>query len=442
MASIAPQSSRPINTTNGSSNYSFALTALTSLFFIWGFLTCLNDILIPHLKAVFDLNYTQVMLTQFCFFFAYFIISLPAGKIVEKTGYQRGIVIGLLIAGIGTLLFYPAAGYRSYPLFLLALFVLASGITLLQVAANPFVAILGKPEFASSRLNLTQAFNSLGTTIAPYLGSMLILAVAVKSVADLKLLSPEQIEAYKLGEASSVQMPYLGLSAVLLLIAATFAFIKLPKVEGGVVEGNTADADTSEALHTSAWRYKHLVLGAIGIFVYVGAEVSIGSFLVNYLGQPNIGGLREADAGKYVSFYWGGAMIGRFFGAWMQRFIKPGRMLAFNAGIAGLLVITTMLTGGHVAMWAILAVGLFNSIMFPTIFTLAIDGLGKHTGEGSGILCMAIVGGAILPVAQGFLADHVGIHHAFILPVLCYLFIAYYGISGYKHIITRKVKAK
>lgn len=434
MASIAPQPSRTVQGANGNSNYSFALTALTSLFFIWGFLTCLNDILIPHLKAVFDLNYTQVMLTQFCFFFAYFVVSLPAGKIVEKTGYQRGIVIGLLIAGIGTLLFYPAAGFRSYPLFLMALFVLASGITLLQVAANPFVAILGKPEYASSRLNLTQAFNSLGTTIAPYLGSMLILSVVVKSANDLKLLSPDQIEAYKISEASSVQLPYLGLSAVLVLIAVTFALIKLPSVAGGVVEGNEGVADSKEELHSSAWKYRHLVLGAVGIFVYVGAEVSIGSFLVNYLGQPNIGNLREADAGKLVSFYWGGAMIGRFFGAWIQRVVRPGKALAFNAGVAALLVITTMLTNGSVAVWAVLAVGLFNSIMFPTIFTLAIDGLGKHTGEGSGILCMAIVGGAIIPVVQGFLADHVGIHHAFILPVLCYLFIAYYGIAGYRHV--------
>jgi FHS family L-fucose permease-like MFS transporter len=433
MAVMAPVSSKTGVQSSGGQNYAFAQTVLTSLFFMWGFLTCLNDILIPHLKAVFDLNYTQVMLTQFCFFFAYFVVSLPSGKIVEKTGYQRGIVIGLLVAGLGTVLFYPAAGFRSYPLFLLALFVLASGITLLQVAANPFVAILGKPEYAASRLNLTQAFNSLGTTIAPYLGSLFILAAAVKSATELKAFTPEQVEAYKLGEASSVQMPYLVLSAVLVIIAGIFAIIKLPTIKGGVVEGNEQAASEIEDQHATAWGYRHLVLGAIGIFVYVGAEVSIGSFLVNYLGQPDIAGLREVDAGKMVSFYWGGAMVGRFLGSWIQRYIKPGTVLAFNAGVAALLVVTTMLTNGHVAMWAVLLVGLFNSIMFPTIFTLAIDGLGKHTGQGSGILCMAIVGGAIIPVIQGVFADQIGIHHAFILPVLCYIFIAYYGMSGHKH---------
>ena len=426
----APQKVRS-GTNNTGQNYTVPLVILTSLFFMWGFLTCLNDILIPHLKSVFDLNYTQVMLIQFCFFFAYFVVSFPSGKIVEKIGYQKGIVIGLITAGIGTLLFYPAAGYRSYPMFLFALFILASGITLLQVAANPYVAILGKSETASSRLNLTQAFNALGTTIAPYFGSLLILSVAVKTAADFKTMLPGEIEAYKLTEAAAVQAPYLGLAAILFLIAAFFAFIKLPKVEAADATSSTGGGNNYDDKHASAWGYRHLVLGAIGIFVYVGAEVSIGSFLVNYLGQPFVAGLKEADAGKFVSFYWGGAMIGRFIGSMVQRKIKPGTVLSFNAILAAFLVITTMLTTGHIAMWSILSIGLFNSIMFPTIFTLAIDGLGKHTGEGSGILCMAIVGGAILPVIQGFFADTIGIHHAFILPVLCYIFIAYYGAKGY-----------
>lgn len=418
-------------------NYSFALTVLTSLFFMWGFLTCLNDILIPHLKAVFDLNYTQAMLIQFCFFFAYFVISLPSGKIVEKIGYQKGIVVGLVVAGLGTLLFYPAAGLRSYPLFLFAFFILASGITLLQVAANPYVAILGKPDLASSRLNMTQAFNSLGTTIAPYLGSLFILSLAVKTADELKAMTPVDVDIYKATEAAAVQTPYLGLAAVLFIIAAIFAFIKLPKIDGGVAEGNeTAENISIDDRHSSAWGYRHLVLGAIGIFVYVGAEVSIGSFLVNYLGQPYIAGLKEVDAGKFVSFYWGGAMVGRFIGSVVQRYIKPGTVLGFNAFAAAALVVITMLTTGPVAMWSVLIVGLFNSIMFPTIFTLSIEGLGKHTGQGSGILCMAIVGGAILPVIQGYFADTIGIHHAFILPVLCYLYIAYFGIKG--HVIKAK----
>jgi FHS family L-fucose permease-like MFS transporter len=424
----------PASTAQGTNNtgksYLSSLVILTSLFFMWGFLTCLNDILIPHLKSVFDLNYTQAMLIQFCFFGAYFIISFPSGKIVEALGYQKGIVVGLLTAAVGTLLFYPAAAWRSYPMFLVALFVLASGITLLQVAANPYVAILGKPETASSRLNLTQAFNSLGTTIAPYFGALMILSVVVKTANQLKAMTTQEIESYRLAEAAAVQSPYLLLASVLFVIAAVFAFIKLPKIEAADAGSSSGEASFDDR-HQSAWGYRHLVFGAIGIFVYVGAEVSIGSFLVNYLGQPFIAGLKEADAGKFVSFYWGGAMVGRFIGSAVERKVRPGTVLAFNSFMAVVLVITTMLTSGAVAMWSILAIGLFNSIMFPTIFSLAIDGLGKHTGEGSGILCMAIVGGAIIPLLQGVLADKIGIHHAFLLPVLCYLFIAYYGVKGH-----------
>jgi len=429
-STIAPSNS---NVSTGSDkNYTFALTVLTTLFFMWGFITCLNDILIPHLKAVMDLNYTEVMLVQFAFFTAYAIISLPSGMLVEKIGYKNGIVIGLSTTGIGSLLFYPAAGYQSFPMFLFALFVLASGITLLQVAANPYVAILGKSETASSRLNLTQAFNSLGTTIAPLFGSLLILSVAVKTAEELKTMSAEQVTAYKLTEASAVQVPYLGIAAALFIIAAIFAIIKLPKIEAADVQSSESEGGNYHDLHKSAWGYKHLVLGAVAIFVYVGGEVSIGSFLVNYLGQPFVAGLKEADAGRFVSFYWGGAMVGRFVGSGIQRKIKPNLMLAFNAFIAAILVITSMLTYKEVAMWSILAVGLFNSIMFPTIFTLAINGLGKHTGQASGILCTAIVGGAILPVIQGYFADTIGIHHAFFIPVLCYMYIAFYGLKGYK----------
>jgi MFS transporter, FHS family, L-fucose permease len=399
---------------------------------MWGFLTCLNDILIPHLKAVFDLNYAQAMLIQFCFFAAYFIVSLPSGKIVEAIGYKKGIIIGLITAGVGCLLFYPAASTRSYPLFLFALFVLASGITLLQVAANPYVAILGKPKTASSRLNLTQAFNSLGTTVAPYFGSLLILTLAVKSAEDMKAMSAVELAAYQAAEASAVQVPYLFLAGALFVIAAIFLFIKLPEIKAATVTSSDGNGKSYDEVHKSAWGYRHLLLGALGIFVYVGAEVSIGSFLVNYLGHADIVGLAEVEAGKMVSFYWGGAMIGRFIGSAVQRKINPGKVLAFNAVFASFLVIVSMLTFGEIAMWTILLVGLFNSIMFPTIFTLAIDGLGKHTGQGSGILCMAIVGGAIIPVVQGVIADNIGIHHAFILPVICYIFIAYYGVKGHK----------
>jgi len=422
-----------INTTDSTNSsdknpYLGSLTVLTSLFFIWGFITCLNDILIPHLKAVFTLNYTQAMLVQFCFFTAYFVVSVPSGYLVEKIDYKGGIIAGLSIAGIGCLLFYPAASSHSYPLFLAAFFVLASGITLLQVAANPYVTILGKPETASSRLTMTQAFNSLGTTIAPYFGALFILATAVKTADEIKLLNTDELSVYQAAQAAAVQIPYLLLAAVLFLIAIVFVLIKLPKIEA-TEEQVSGGADD---VHDSAWGYKHLVLGAIGIFVYVGGEVSIGSFLINFLGEPAIAGLAEQEAGKYVSFYWGGAMVGRFIGAAVMQKIQPGKALTFNAVTAALLVLMTMFGSGHVAMWTILAVGLFNSIMFPTIFSLAVCGLGKHTGQGSGILCAAIVGGAVLPVVQGLFADRIGIQQAFFIPALCYCYIAYYGWRGHR----------
>lgn len=400
--------------------YTGALTVLTSLFFIWGFITCLNDILIPHLKAVFTLNYFQAMLIQFCFFAAYFVVSVPSGWLVEKIGYKGGIIAGLSIAGLGCLLFYPAAGLHVYPLFLTALFVLASGITLLQVAANPYVTVLGPAETASSRLTLTQAFNSLGTTLAPYFGALLILSTAVKSADEIGLLNAEQLSIYQASQAAAVQNPYLFLAAVLFGLAALFAVLKLPEI-------NLEPARQHEAGQGSAWRYPHLVLGAVAIFLYVGGEVAIGSFMVSFLGQPEIAGLPEQDAGKYVSFYWGGAMVGRFIGAAVMRVLRPGAVLAFNALIAALLVSAAVFGSGWLAMWSLLAVGLCNSIMFPTIFSLALVGLGRHTGQGSGILCAAIGGAAIVPVLQGLLADRLGLQAALGLPVLCYLYIAYYG---------------
>lgn len=413
------------------------LTILTSLFFIWGFITCLNDILIPHLKSVFTLNYTQAMLVQFCFFTAYFVVSVPSGYLVEKINYKGGIIAGLSTAGIGCLLFYPAATRHSYPLFLAAFFILASGITLLQVAANPYVTILGNPETASSRLTMTQAFNSLGTAIAPYFGAVLILSAAVKSAEEIKLLSADELSAYQAVQSAAVQTPYLFLAAVLFCLAIIFVMVKLPEIKTSGQQLKNAAKRSFDDVHDSAWSYKHLVSGAIGIFVYVGAEVCIGSFLINFLGEPGIAGLEQKDAGKYVSFYWGGAMIGRFIGAAVMQKIQPGKVLTFNALTAAVLVLTTIIFSGSVAMWTILAVGLFNSIMFPTIFSLAVDGLGKHRGQGSGILCAAIVGGAILPVVQGLFADWVGIQTAFFIPVLCYCYIAYYGWTGHKFSVVK-----
>ncbi|MFT7006996.1 MAG: FHS family L-fucose permease-like MFS transporter [Colwellia sp.] len=394
-------------------NYTFALTSLTTLFFMWGFITCLNDILIPHLKGIFNLSYSQAMLVQFCFFGAYFIVSIPAGIIVKKLGFQKGIVLGLIIAALGCFSFYPAASMHSYPVFLMALFILASGITVLQVSANPYVSILGKPETASSRLNMTQAFNSLGTTVAPFFGAYLILDQVVESMSATQ-------------QAESVQLPYIMLAGLLLILAAIFSYIKLP-----VIEHSEQSTEVKE-INGSAWQYRHLVLGAIGIFVYVGAEVSIGSFLVSFLNDPNIAGLEESQAAKYIAYYWAGAMVGRFIGAAVMQKLSAGKVLAFNAFIAVIFIVITILASGQVAMWAILLVGLCNSIMFPTIFSLAINGLGKHTSQGSSILCLAIVGGAILPLIQGFLADSIGLQNSFFLPIICYVFIAYYGLSGSK----------
>ncbi|PKL35585.1 MAG: L-fucose:H+ symporter permease [Spirochaetae bacterium HGW-Spirochaetae-1] len=416
----------------GEKKYTRELSILTSLFFMWGFLTCLNDILIPHLKSVFALNYARAMLVQFCFFGAYFLMSLPSGYILKKVGYKNGIVMGLLIAGTGCFLFYPSAAYRSYYMFLSAFFVLASGITLLQVSANPYVTVLGREETASSRLNLTQAFNSLGTTIAPYFGSMLILAVAVKTTGETAVMSGTEREAHHAVQAAAVQVPYLGLGAALFIIAAVFAFIKLPDI-GKTEDGEKTTGDSRKGDRegkTSAWEYRHLVLGALGIFLYVGAEVSIGSFLVNFFGQSNMGGLSEISAGKLVSWYWGGAMVGRFIGSALMRKINPRRILAFNASAAAFLVLAAVLTRGNVSMVAILLVGLCNSIMFPTIFSLSIRGLGPHTGEGSGILCMAIVGGAIVPFLQGLIADRAGIQPSFMLPAVCYLYIVFFSVKG------------
>ncbi|SRR6266404_964887 len=404
-------------------NYSRPLAIVTTLFFVWGFLTCLNDILVPHLKSIFDLSYAQVMLVQFAFFSAYFLFSFPWSRIVNSIGYQRTMVVGLLTMACGAFLFVPAASAVSYPLFLTALLILAAGITGLQVSANPYVDLLGKPETASSRLDLTQAFNSLGTTIAPKLGGLLILSAAPLAIEQLKQLAPQALHAYRVQQAASVRMPYTVIGVALVLLAFLIGTVKLPKIEA-------AEPSRGEKVNDSIWKYPSLVLGALGIFTYVGAEVSVGSFLVNYFSLPEIAGFSAKTAAGFVSFYWGGAMIGRFIGAPLLRRFKAGYLLALCAICAASLVTASMLTGGHLAMWSILAVGFFNSIMFPTIFSLGVAELGPLTGSGSGILNMAIVGGAILPVIQGFIADRVGIHHAFFLPVLCYLYILYYGLRG------------
>jgi FHS family L-fucose permease-like MFS transporter len=415
-----------------SKGYRSAFSIVTLLFFMWGFLTCLNDILVPHLKGVFDLNYTKVMLIQFSFFAAYFIMSIPAGKVIARWGYKRGMVIGLTTGGIGAILFYPAAGALSYPLFLAALFTLATGITLLQVAANPYASVLGKPETASSRLNLAQAVNSLGHTTAPYIGGLLILSAATLTSEQLRLLPEAQQLAYRLEKAASVQIPYLILAGTLLALALVIGLIHLPVIS------TVEDEQSKSARLRDALKYCHLRLAAIGIFLYVGAEVSIGSFLVNFFGEPDIAGLKASVAARFVSYYWGSAMVGRFIGSALLQKLKPRDVLAVAATCAAALTIATILVSGRTAMFTILAVGFFNSVMFPIIFTLGIEGLGILTSRGSSVLIMAIVGGAAIPVAQGVLADTIGIHRAFFLPALCYLYVIYYAVKGSRHSIAHE----
>jgi FHS family L-fucose permease-like MFS transporter len=423
MAIVPPGSSTAASAPEGSTSYTVPLAIVTTLFFMWGFLTCLNDILVPHLKPIFDLNYKEIMLIQFAFFGAYFLFSIPSAKVIDLIGYQRSMVVGLLTMGAGAFLFVPAASVPSYPLFLLALIVLAAGITCLQVAANPYVTVLGNPATASSRLNLTQAFNSLGTFLAPFFGGLLILTAAPKTIEEIRALAPDALRAYRLHEAATVKMPYVGLGLALVLLAIAIGSFKLPKIP-------QAQHKVGEKVNDSIWKHRNLIFGAIGIFVYVGAEVSIGSFLVNYFSLPEIGGLTEKVAASFVAFYWGGAMVGRFIGSGLLQKMKTGHLLGICAVCAAALVTISMLSSGHFAMWSIILVGFFNSIMFPSIFALGVAELGPLTGDGSGVMIMAIVGGAILPLAQGAIADRIGIHHAFFLPVICYLYILFFALSG------------
>lgn len=399
--------------------YTSALSAVTTLFFLWGFITCLNDILIPYLKAIFQLSYAQANLINLCFFGAYFLMSIPAGKLVARVGYKRGMLLGFVVAAVGAFLFYPAAAARAYGLFLGALFVLASGITLLQVAANPYVAILGPPASASARLTLTQAFNSLGTTLAPLLGSALILS-------QLPTLNTATSAAAI--DVRAVQLPYLVIGGILLLISLMLSRVNLPVI--------TFAAETqATGPERGAWQYRHLALGVVGIFAYVGAEVAIGSHIVSYLALPSVMGLGPKAAGDQVAFYWGAAMVGRFAGAYLLNKFSPAKLLAVNGVGAVALILISINTTGAVAMWSLLAVGLMNSLMYPTIFALALAGLGRRTEEGSGLLCTAIVGGALVPLLFGFIADHSSLRLALLLPIVCYAYIMWYGLRGSRPVV-------
>ncbi len=429
-----------------SKSYRYSFILLTTLFFLWGFITVLVDSLVPRLKELFTLSYSQAILVQFAFFGAYLLLSIPASFVLSKIGYKRGIILGLITMALGCLLFYPAASYRIFGIFLLAYFILAGGITILQVAANPFVALLGSEEGASSRLNLSQAFNSLGTAIAPAIGALFILSDKIKSKEEIASLSETAQQTYLTTEASAVQKPFLGLALFILCIAVFFFFSKLPKLI----------SEKSTGTYKNAFKQRNLMLGVLGIFFYVGAEVSIGSFLVNYFQEMNmISLIRENDSmmgianviakifnkslvgaddkallGIFVIFYWSGAMFGRFVGSYLTRIMSPGKVLSIFASIAIALILISISSTGLLSMWSILAVGLFNSIMFPTIFTLAIDGIGDLKPQGSGLLCTAIVGGAFIPLACGSLIDASGFAVAFIFVTLCYGYIVYYGIRN------------
>ncbi|PCI97995.1 MAG: glucose/galactose MFS transporter [Flavobacteriales bacterium] len=420
--------------------YKRAFIVITSLFFMWGFITVLVDSLIPRLKEIFEIDNTQAVLVQFAFFGAYGLLSIPAGNLLHKIGYKKGIMLGLGIMGLGSLLFLPAASMRLFSLFMLGYFILAAGMVILQVAANPYVAALGDEKTASSRLNLAQAFNSLGTTIAPILGAIFILSDDIKSSDEIKVLGDTAKEIYFSAEAAAVQMPFLILAISLLVLAAVVFKSKLPQLLNTAIKSN----------YGQALKHTRLRLGAVGIFFYVGAEVAIGSFLVNYFldmeladvirnngFMSSIASLFHGDdlsmvddkgiVGSFNVLYWGGAMVGRFIGSYLTKVYQPQKVLSLFSMAAILLIVISMSTSGLIALWAVLAVGLFNSIMFPTIFSLAIEGLGDLKPQGSGLLCTAIVGGAFVPLLFGYLSVEANFKVAFISAILCYAYIFFFS---------------
>jgi FHS family L-fucose permease-like MFS transporter len=391
-----------------------------ALFFIFGGITSLNDVIIPKLKELFTLNYTQAMLVQFCFFTAYLLIGIPAAKLVKKIGYMRGAVAGLLIMMLGCLLFIPASQAAIYGVFLLALFVLASGVVIVQVVANPLISLLGKPQTAHSRLTFAQAFNSLGTTVFPVVGSILILGSLASVSADQ--LSGAELDAYRTAESQAIVHGYLGLAAALAVVALAVWLFR------NRLKGERHEPSTSLAGFDLVKRPR-FGFGALCIFLYVGAEVAIGSLIVNYLMQPHVMGLQEQAAGKLIAMYWGGAMVGRFIGSAVLRMISPGKVLACVATGAIALILISTNTTGTLSGYSLLAIGLMNSIMFPTIFALASEGLGSRTADGSGIINVAIFGGAVVPLITGVVADLTGsLSLALALPAICYAFIAAFGI--------------
>ncbi len=390
------------------------------LFFIFGGITSLNDVIIPKLKELFTLNYTQAMLVQFCFFFAYAVIGIPGARLIKKIGYMRGAVAGLVTMMLGCLLFIPASQTATYGVFLLAYFVLASGVVIVQIVSNPLISLLGKAETAHSRLTFAQAFNSLGTTVFPYFGSILILGGLAAVTADQ--LSGVELDAYRTAESQAIVNGYLGIAVALAVVAGVVWMFR------NALKGEKHEA--SEGLAgLDLLKRPRFGFGALCIFLYVGAEVAIGSLIVNYLMQAHVMGLEEQAAGKLIGLYWGGAMVGRFIGSALLRMVSPGKLLATAAIGAITLILISTLTTGAISGYSLLAVGLANAIMFPTIFTLACEKLGARAADGSGIINVAIVGGAVVPLLTGIIADLTGsLALAFVLPMACYAVIAAFGV--------------
>jgi FHS family L-fucose permease-like MFS transporter len=409
---------------DGGGGYRSALALLTSLFFMWGFITVINGTLLPHLRSVFDLNYTQTTLIESVWFIAYFVASIPAAKLIERFGYQRSMVVGLAMMSAGALLMVPAARMPSFGVTLTALFVIACGITLLQVAANPYVAVVGSAETASSRLNLVQAFNSAGATLAPLFGGYLILGRTASGTAAAGAAAATPAE--RLADAQSVILPYLIVAVVLALLAIVIARFPLPAM--GAATRRSARA---ERQGQSLWKHRNLVFGVPAIFIYLIAEIGVGNLFINFVSQPEIGNLSQKQASNYLFLLWGGMMIGRFVGALVMQRIDARHALAVAGVGATVVMLVASATTGHVAMWALISVGLFHSIMFPTIFTLGIRGLGPLTEEGSGLLIMAIAGGALV-VVQGTLADLYGLQASFLLTAACELYVLFYALWGAK----------
>jgi FHS family L-fucose permease-like MFS transporter len=396
--STAPQQSYPL-----------ALALVVALYFGIGFITAMNDVLVPHFKDLFQLSNVRALLVQFAFFGAYFLLSVPSGRIVGRIGSKNGIVASLCVIGVGLLLFLPASIVIAYPLFLFALFLVGCGLALLQVAVNPYISVLGPTELAASRLNLAGGFNSVAGTLAPRVGAIFIFVAAGASTAEL---------------AHSVRMPYVVLSLLAFGLALLTKVMHLPDV--------VPQREPDDASGGSAWDFSNLRYGLFAIFAYVGAEVAIGSLIINYLGQPSMGGMSHSRAAGYVSLYWGGAMLARFIGFVALRYVSQAKALALVAALGCIFIAAAVFGHGTVALWAIVSCGLFNSIMWPCIFPMSIEGLGKYTTQASGLLVTMIVGGAVIPEIQGFLADRYGYQKSFLIVLLCYAYVLFFAVYGHR----------